>query len=122
MNFPILKIVALVSLLVALVVFSARFAISSSSFLMDGVMEGIQSCNKKSDCTWVQTSCCGCSYGGEETVINKNNQRIYNLLVKPICLNQQDCSGSNTCHTEKIFCDRTCKFGEKTTSKPLLAR
>ena len=106
----------------ALFIVPARLAMTYSGFVREGVFEGLQSCKADDECIWVSTGCCNCNQGGGEVLINKDKEKTYNLLVKPICLGEQVCSSENLCHAEEVFCDKTCKFGERTYTKPLLSR
>lgn len=117
-----LKIAITFSIITALLLLPLRFAVSTGGFFRDGVIEGIQSCKVDSDCIWAPTGCCDCYEGGREMLINKDKELLYNVLVKDICMGEQPCGEENTCHDEEVFCDRTCKFGKRTYTKPLLTR
>ena len=117
-----LKITIIVAILAALLILPLRIGVSSGGFFRDGVIEGLQSCSQDSDCTWVSTSCCECFEGGSEMLINKQKEWMFNALVKDVCLGEQVCNTENYCHNEEVYCDRTCKFGTKTYSKPLLVQ
>ena len=105
---------------IAVIIIPLRFAVSYGGFFQEGVFSGLQSCDDDEDCLWVPTSCCDCTEGGGEMLINGEKELIYKLLVKPFCLEKQACGGTNSCHSQEVFCDRTCKFGERTYTKPLL--
>ena len=117
-----IKIALLLLILAAAVIFPARFFIAQGGFIEEGVMEGIQSCRKDSDCVWAETTCCGCGQGGGETPINKEKIWIFNLLVKPVCQGEIVCEGENACHNEQVYCDRTCKFGKRVYTPSLLVK
>lgn len=116
-----LKVTLVVAIVAGLVLVPLRFAVSSSGFFRDGIMEGIQACKEDSDCVWAATGCCQCYEGGREILINKEKKWLFNLLVKDVCLEKEICKSENYCINEEIYCDRTCKFGERTYTKPLLA-
>lgn len=117
-----LKTVSIIVIVIAFFLVATRLAITSSGFLQGGIMEGIQACKSKDDCVWTPTTCCSCKQGGGEIVINSEKEWLYKALIKPICLGEQSCFGENACHYEEIFCDRTCKFGKPTFTKPLLTK
>lgn len=117
-----LKVSFLIVFTIALIAFASRFVISTSGFMQGGIMENIQACKRDDDCVWVPSDCCGCQAGGGEIVVHKEKVLIYNLFVKPICLGEASCSLENACHDEEIFCDKTCQFGKRTVTKPLLAQ
>jgi hypothetical protein len=116
-----LKITFTVAVIALLLLLPLRFAISSGGFFRDGIIEGLQSCKKDSDCIWAQKECCGCDLGGSEMLINKDKEFLFKLLIKDICIGEVSCVGEYNCHDEDVFCDRTCKFGQKTYTRPLLA-
>jgi hypothetical protein len=116
------KAVLVVIAVLAAVVFSVRFAVSSSGFFHDGVMEGLQACKTDEDCIWVSQGCCSCEEGGKEILINREKERIFNLIVRDICFGKEQCGSEDRCHYEDVFCDRSCKFGKRTYTKPLLMR
>jgi hypothetical protein len=116
-----IKITFIIVFTVGLIAFASRYIVSTSGFMQEGIMESIQSCKYDEDCIWTPTGCCGCEDGGGEIVINKDKESFYKLFIKSICFGEQTCSGENMCHAEEIFCDKTCKFGERTVTKPLLA-
>ena len=114
--------ITLLILSILLIFFAVRYAISKSAFFREGIMEGIQSCKTDDDCKWVESGCCSCSLGGGEALINKDKETSYNLLVKPLCLQEETCRGEDVCNYEEVYCDRVCKFGERIYEKPLLIR
>lgn len=117
-----LKITFTIATIIAVSILGLRFAMTNFSTLNEGIMEGLQSCRVDSDCIWVARGCCGCGTGGAEMLINKDKELLFKLLVKDFCFDQPSCSGENACHAETVFCDRTCKFGERIYDKPLLLR
>jgi hypothetical protein len=102
--------------------FIARYSIANSSLINEGVIEGIQACEKDEDCKWVITGCCACELGGKEMLINRKKETVYKILVKPLCLQEVVCKGEDMCHYEEVYCDKVCKFGKRKYSKPLLLR
>lgn len=115
-----LKITVTILIISALLLLPLRFAISTGGFFQDGIIGGLQICKRDSDCIWVPTGCCPCNIGGREMLINKEKELIFELLIKEICVGEQSCAGENYCHDERVFCDRSCKFGKKTYTRPLL--
>lgn len=118
------KITFVVVGLFLLAILPLRLGITSGGFFRDGIMEGLQSCRQDSDCVWVPTGCCTCEQGGGELLINREKEWLYTLLVKEVCLGEQYCSGGYACTEENsnvVYCDRTCKFGKRSYTKPLLA-
>lgn len=103
-------------------IFAIRYAISYSGFVYEGVAEGVQACKEDSDCIWVPMGCCSCDYGGREILINKDKEFMFNLLIKELCLEEQVCGGEDVCHLEDVYCDRQCKYGDRSYSKPILSR
>lgn len=116
-----LKITLALVILIALAILPLRIGVSTGGFFRDGIYEGVQSCRQDSDCIWVPTGCCGCEQGGGEMLINKEKEWIYTILVKDVCFGEQYCSGEYACTEQEVYCDRTCKTGKKTYTKPLLA-
>jgi hypothetical protein len=117
-----LKLTFILILLAAGIIIPARFIVEYNSFMKEGIVSGLQSCKSDDECIWVATGCCDCEYGGGEMLVNENKEMLFNLLLKPLCLGENSCDGDNLCHAEDVFCDKTCKFGEKTYTKPLLSR
>lgn len=115
------KITLVLVMLAVISILPLRIGVSTGGFFREGIIEGVQSCNEDSDCVWVPTGCCGCKQGGGEMLINKEKEWIYNVLVKEICLGEKYCSGTYACSDDEVYCDRTCKTGKKTYTKPLLA-
>ena len=116
------KITLTLAVLAAIILVPLRFAISSGGLFRNGIVEGIQACKQDSDCIWVPTGCCACDAGGNEMLINREKEWIHNLLVKDVCVGDQYCTEENYCQDQNVFCDRTCKFGKKTYTKPLLVK
>lgn len=116
------KISFAIVIIAVILILPLRFAITTGGFLQEGIIDGIQSCKVDSDCTWAPTGCCNCEVGGGEMLINKNKEFLYKLLVKEVCIGEQSCVGENSCNEAEVFCDRTCKFGKRTYTRPLLAQ
>lgn len=117
------KLTIIIAVVLAVILFSIRFAISTSGFFQEGIMEGIQACRSNDDCVWVGTGCCSCESGGGEMLINKNNEFLFKLLIKDICLGEESCAGEYACHDyDLVHCAKTCKFGKREPNLPLLVR
>lgn len=117
-----IKATLLILAIIALLLFPLRFAVANSGFFREGIIEGLQTCRNDEDCIWVPTSCCDCDAGGSEMLINRQKETMFNILVRPICLEEPICTEENLCHNQEVFCDRTCKYGERTYTAPLLSR